>query len=214
MGSIPTSGPKATISAANKGVQQGDPLGPLFFCLAWQRVVRQLPPELVFNTWYLDDGHLVGTWAQLEAALAIIQTEGARLGVSLNTKKCQAWGPGVPRTTLPASERLTAPSADIHKLGRYPSSAMGGWSWSQGVGLAGGVPRIVHLQTREATRGGGLHVAGLPHSDGAWRCAGATCLASFLLGCLPSPLLPTGCGLPSIADRGGEGLVLHSPHHG
>ena len=66
----------------------------------------------MFNSRYLDDGHLVATWAQLEATLAIIQTEGARLGVSLNTKKCQVWGPVVPRAALPASGPLTAPSLD------------------------------------------------------------------------------------------------------
>ena len=52
-----------------KGVQQGDPLGPLFFALTWQRVVRQLPSDLVINLWYLDDGHLIGKPTQLLAEL-------------------------------------------------------------------------------------------------------------------------------------------------
>ena len=107
-------------------------MGPLFFCLAWQRVVRQLPPELVFNSWFLDDGRLVGTWAQLEATLAIIQPEGARLGVCLNTKKCQVWGLGVPRAALPASGSLTAPPLD----GMFTSlAAVPQVPWAGGHGL-------------------------------------------------------------------------------
>ena len=90
--------------SSQQGVQQGDPLGPLFFCLAW--VVRLWAPELAFNLWYLDDGHLVGTWAQLELSLAIIQAEGAKLGVALNTKKCQVWGPGVPDSPFVATAGL------------------------------------------------------------------------------------------------------------
>ena len=41
------------------GVQQGDPLGPLLFAIAWHRVVQRLPGDLQLNVWYLDDGHLV-----------------------------------------------------------------------------------------------------------------------------------------------------------
>ena len=46
---------------SEQGVQQGDPLGPLFFSLAWQKVVESLPIDLSLNLWYLDDGHLVGS---------------------------------------------------------------------------------------------------------------------------------------------------------
>jgi hypothetical protein len=38
------------------GVQQGDPLGPVLFCLALHPVIKSLKSE--FNVWYLDDGVL------------------------------------------------------------------------------------------------------------------------------------------------------------
>jgi hypothetical protein len=38
------------------GVQQGDPLGPLLFCLTLHPVIKSLKSE--FNVWYLDDGVL------------------------------------------------------------------------------------------------------------------------------------------------------------
>ena len=46
--------------SSQQGVQQGDPLGPLFFSLAWHQVVETMPADLRMHLWYLDDGHLVG----------------------------------------------------------------------------------------------------------------------------------------------------------
>ena len=55
------------------GVQQGDPLGPLGFALTLHLIVECIVPGLALNAWYLDDGMLVGTPAELAAALAIIE---------------------------------------------------------------------------------------------------------------------------------------------
>ena len=65
---------------SEQGVQQGDPLGPLFFSLCWQQVVDLLPSTLEMNIWYLDDGHLVGSAEALGQALRVIVQEGQRLG--------------------------------------------------------------------------------------------------------------------------------------
>jgi hypothetical protein len=78
---------------SEQGVQQGDPLGPLFFCLVWQRIVEQMPELLALNVWYLDDGHLVGSPKDLRKAADIIATEGAKVGVHINQNKCRVWGP-------------------------------------------------------------------------------------------------------------------------
>ena len=47
---------------SQKGVQQGDPLGPLFFALAAHTIVERLKtiPNLLWQGWYLDDGSLAG----------------------------------------------------------------------------------------------------------------------------------------------------------
>ena len=58
------------------GVQQGDPLGPLGFALTLHLIVERIKnevPGLALNAWYLDDSMLVGTPAELAAALAIIE---------------------------------------------------------------------------------------------------------------------------------------------
>lgn len=84
--------------SSQQGVQQGDPLGPLLFSLAWHKVVEALPRSLVINSWYLDDGHLVGTEEDLKAALSIIEKEGQMMGIKLNANKCRLWGPAVQNT--------------------------------------------------------------------------------------------------------------------
>lgn len=43
---------------SEEGVQQGDPLGPLLFCLVIQPIVETVKSEV--NQWYLDDGSIGG----------------------------------------------------------------------------------------------------------------------------------------------------------
>ena len=50
-------------SAISIGVQQGDPLGPLLFCLVLHKVVTAIAADsicsqLSFHSWYMDDGVL------------------------------------------------------------------------------------------------------------------------------------------------------------
>ena len=74
------------------GVQQGDPLGPLLFCLVLDVVVRKIHsgcPTLLFHKWYLDDGALAGPTASVAKALTLIRREGAPLGLNLNLAKCE-----------------------------------------------------------------------------------------------------------------------------
>ena len=72
------------------GVQQGDPLGPLGFALTLHPIVehiREQVPGLALNSWYLDDGTLIGSPDQLAAALDIIEREGPTVGLNLNRSK-------------------------------------------------------------------------------------------------------------------------------
>ena len=75
-------------------MQQGYPLGPLFFSLAWHKVVKTMPTYLRMHLWYLDDGHLVGTPECLQRCLDHINRHEASMGVKLNSGKCKLWGPG------------------------------------------------------------------------------------------------------------------------
>ena len=53
------------------GVQQGDPLGPLLFCLVLNILVKDICSDpncanLSFHSWYLDDGVVAGLSLQFK----------------------------------------------------------------------------------------------------------------------------------------------------
>ena len=72
---------------SEEGVQQGDPLGPLLFCLAVLPVVKRLSSPL--NLWYLDDGTLGGSPSQVLADFKLIKSEGIHMGLQVNAGKCE-----------------------------------------------------------------------------------------------------------------------------
>jgi hypothetical protein len=80
------------------GVQQGDPLGPLFFALVLQPVLSRIKreyPALLLNAWYLDDGALIGKLEDLAGVLTILHEAGPTTGLRLNMQKCEVWWPSM-----------------------------------------------------------------------------------------------------------------------
>ncbi len=73
-------------------MQQGDPFGPLFFCLAIHKLTRKMNSPL--NLWYLDDGVLAGDAATVVEDLKLLMVEGAKLGLELNFAKCEVFSFG------------------------------------------------------------------------------------------------------------------------
>ena len=70
-----------------EGIQQGDPLGPLLFCLTIHKMVSKL--NAAFKVFYLDDGTLGGNSEELCQDLSMIEEEGRSLGLHLNVQKCE-----------------------------------------------------------------------------------------------------------------------------
>ena len=73
-------GDHALTIRSDEGVQQGDPLGPLFFCVSTMKLARSMMSEL--NLWYLDDGTIDGELPDLD--LDTVRCAGATLSLLLN----------------------------------------------------------------------------------------------------------------------------------
>jgi hypothetical protein len=99
------------------GLHQGDSLAPLLFALCLLPLVLKIAaeiPNLQANTWFLDDGTIVGHQDDLSRALEIILEEGPRLGLQLAPAKSRLWcgasGPQTPHTLSPQLGNI--PQAD------------------------------------------------------------------------------------------------------
>ncbi|XP_026396172.1 uncharacterized protein LOC113290799 [Papaver somniferum] len=105
-----------------KGVQLGDPLGPLLFALTLHPVVLSIASKckLDLNAWYLDDGTIIGDTLEVSKALAIIQSEGVRRGLHLNITKTELfWPTPDPRSLIPGvfPDNIGRPSTGVKLLG-------------------------------------------------------------------------------------------------
>ena len=72
-----------SIISSSAGVHQGDPLASLLFSLALNPLILQIArevPNLTQNAWFLDDGVLGGTKADLQSAVDIIKQKGPDMG--------------------------------------------------------------------------------------------------------------------------------------
>ena len=72
------------------GVQQGDPLGPLYFCFALLSLVDEIAAlRPLYHKWYLDDGGIIADVETLKKVWTILVEKGPKLGLNLNPNKCE-----------------------------------------------------------------------------------------------------------------------------
>ena len=80
---------KFTIHSA-EGVQQGDPLGPLLFCLTIQPILEGIKSDFVSG--YLDDIGIGGDIDTVIDDLRLLDNNSKQMGLSLNHHKCEVYG--------------------------------------------------------------------------------------------------------------------------
>ena len=73
--------------SSERGIQQGDPLGPALFCLVVNKLVLSLQSE--FNLWYLDDATIGDNPAVVLEDFKEIIKHASELGLQLNPSKCE-----------------------------------------------------------------------------------------------------------------------------
>ena len=109
------------------GVQQGDPLGPLYFCCGINSLVNEIQAlNPTYNKWYMDDGGIIGDVELLKKVWVLLQTKGPALGLHLNASKCE-WSwldsecklpcPIVNENGSPNDQIQLVPHAEIQMLG-------------------------------------------------------------------------------------------------
>ena len=99
-----------------EGVQQGDPLGPLLFCLTLHQLCGHLKSEL--RIFYLDDGTLGGKVEDVVRDLDLIVHKGAELGLLLNPQKseiicCDDTFRGIILNALPGAQVIDPDNATL-----------------------------------------------------------------------------------------------------
>lgn len=79
------------IIASTEGMQQGDPMGPLGFSLAINGLITKLKSDL--NSWYLDDGCIVGRLQDVQDDFKTILESQDNFGLAVNSSKCEIFDP-------------------------------------------------------------------------------------------------------------------------
>jgi len=71
------------------GAQQGDPLGPLYFCCGQHLIkkIAELEPDYQKCTWMMEGS--VGSVELLQKVWKLLESEGPKIGLFLNPAKCE-----------------------------------------------------------------------------------------------------------------------------
>ena len=97
-----------------EGAQQGDPLGPLYFCLAFKELLESVRSELVLG--YLDDVAMGGEAMCLLKDFLNLEAAGKKIGLELNRSKCEVIGHTVETRAMFTSYGINLPETSASEV--------------------------------------------------------------------------------------------------
>ena len=88
-------GEGSKICESSTGVRQGDPLGPLFFCIGIHDALAEVAKEFpeAHSIFYLDDGTMMGRKSVITRALFALKEKLSARGLDLEMTKTIGWDP-------------------------------------------------------------------------------------------------------------------------
>ena len=104
---------------SESGVQQGDPLGPLYFCCGLNPLVNEIKAlNPAYNKWYMDDGGIIGDVELLKKVWSLLKDRGPEFGLVLNPSKCEwSWLDPDRTDPCPIDGVAFVPHSEIQMLG-------------------------------------------------------------------------------------------------
>jgi len=94
--------------------QQGDPLGPLYFCLVFKDLLQSLQSELVLGN--LDDVTMGGDASTVAADFIELEAAATRVGLVINSSKCEIIGHTDDSRTLFAEHSIILPETHSEEV--------------------------------------------------------------------------------------------------
>ena len=101
--------------SSEEDTQQGDPLGPLLFCITIQPLLLMLRSELVVG--YIDDITIGGHIFTVDDDVTIIKRNGPNLGLHLNITICELISSVMPVQSQSLNEFIAVSTPDASLLG-------------------------------------------------------------------------------------------------
>ncbi|XP_047996387.1 uncharacterized protein LOC125234221 [Leguminivora glycinivorella] len=111
------------------GAQQGDPLGPLLFCLAIHKIISAVSAPL--NVWYLDDGVIGGSPEVVIENLKTLLPALKTIGLEINSTKCELFACG--NVTPETLTNLETVLPGLRQIDKSSFQLLGAPIFSEGV---------------------------------------------------------------------------------
>jgi len=113
---------------SEEGAQQGNPLGPLYFCLAIVELLKSMKSELVLA--YLDDTTLGDNAETVLKDILQLEEVASRIGLKINRDKCEVVGHTVASSLLFTANNVTLPDISPSSV-ILPGCTTVSWSTSR-----------------------------------------------------------------------------------